>query len=40
MAHCLEPLVLGVARRRWNELENLVRHKGSVRKLLCCRRHC
>ena len=31
---CSGLLLLGVARRRWNELENLVRHQRSVRKLL------
>jgi hypothetical protein len=33
MVHCSEPLLL-VARRRWNELENLVRHECSVWQLL------
>jgi hypothetical protein len=37
MAHCSEPLLLGVARRRRDKLEDLVRHKCSVRKLLCRR---
>ena len=27
MTHCLEPLLFGVVRRRWYELENLVRDK-------------
>jgi len=37
MDHCSGLLLLGIARRRWNELENLVRHKCSVRELLSSR---
>ncbi len=37
MVHCSGLLLLGVARRRCDELENLVRHKCSVRELLSSR---